>query len=1213
MKCGTTLRTIDAKRKDTEMFNAAKTTVFLATFLAANTLTFGLTIFDDFTQGAINDSPGATNSNGMDWVAIGPACLTAGNSSNNSTGVANTASNYSNIPACNITANSGIGNPDPVGGGALRLTNAVQSQAGAIVSRGTFPSNQGIQVIFTTYTYAGSGADGIGFFLQDGAVPTTLPYVGTNGNNGNYNIGVAGAGLGYTCSNIDSTHFNGLTGGYIGLGIDEFGNFTSPGLGTATGPRSIPNTISLRGAGNVSWYWLNSRYPSLYPTSAPSSSQSAMIRGTCSTGLVQAGVGPNIWFYGQVPIPLSYTTSALSWSAGILTVTVGGDSNIAFLVGDTINIATNGGNPPMVNGRSIVGSYVVTAVSGKTFSFKYPGGSTSYANQANGKITVNVMDYASIPESIKTLPGNTPLWTPVGTRSAATPITYKLSISPTGSLNFLYSYNGGAYQQVLTNQQITNSNGPIPEKFRFGFMASTGAYTAIHEIACFAVQPTESSSSAGANTIQAGEVRTGTQIYLASYNPNNWSGSLVSDAIVNTNGVISVSMASQWDGNCVLTGGGCASMGTVGGVPVKTITVQAPDSRSILTWNGTSGTPFRWANLTSAQQAVLNSTDSAGTKRLDWLRGVRTQEQANGGGLRTRIGVLGDIVNSSPTWIGPPTKNYTATFTDALTGAVGAETDYTVFKNRLATRLNVVYSGSNDGMLHGFRSGSNNVDGTYNPTNNDGYEVLAYMPSTVLSNSNVVGVSNPAYSHSYFVDEAPGSGDLYYKGAWHTWLVGGLGPGGAGIYALDVTDPTGITSSSIAFSENNAARLVIGDWTPASLTAATCVNALAGCGNNLGNTYGTPLIRRLHNGQWGIIFGNGFGSANGRAGVYIGLVNPGTGALSFYWLDTGNGDAASNANGIAYVSSADLDGDFIIDYLYAGDLRGNVWRFDLTSSNPANWAASKFGRPSATPLFVARDNSGNLQPITSSIAVTATLTENTQRLILGFGTGRATPFTISSATTYQGGTQTVYGIWDWDMTAWNSLSSTPYVALPQVTISPYLSFTRADLFTDTVASQTATTRTATTAVVCWKGNSACKSGNAQYGWKFDLPDSGEQVIYNPVFSGGLLLLNTTTPPGNSASKCTQMLPSGWTMGFDMTSGGGMPQNIFPASNGSFIPSSGAAISGLKQGAVGTPYIVTVGNKQYAISSNASGGAPSVNQLNTQGGVTVKRISWEQLR
>jgi len=103
----------------------------------------------------------------------------------------------------------------------------------------------------------------------------------------------------------------------------------------------------------------------------------------------------------------------------------------------------------------------------------------------------------------------------------------------------------------------------------------------------------------------------------------------------------------------------------------------------------------------------------------------------------------------------------------------------------------------------------------------------------------------------------PGSGDLFYEGQWHTWLVGGLGAGGAAIYALDVTDASN-------FTETGASSLVIGEWNAGSIA---CAN-VATCGNSLGgNTFGTPLIRRLHDGNWRSSSGNGFGSPSGDAGV----------------------------------------------------------------------------------------------------------------------------------------------------------------------------------------------------------------------------------------------------------------------------------------------------------------------------------------------------------
>ncbi len=175
-------------------------------------------------------------------------------------------------------------------------------------------------------------------------------------------------------------------------------------------------------------------------------------------------------------------------------------------------------------------------------------------------------------------------------------------------------------------------------------------------------------------------------------------------------------------------------------------------------------------------------------------------------------------------------------------------------------------------------------------------------------------------------------------------LVGGgrSGPGGSAIFALDVTNPT--TSN---FTEANAANLVIGEWTPASIA---CAN-LASCGSNLGNTYGTPQIRRLHDGKWAVIFGNGFGSTSGDAGIFVMTIGPAH-APTIYYLSTHTGSAAS-PNGIAFASPVDLDGDHITDYVYAGDLQGNLWRFDLTSSSETNWALTPgplFKTPAGQPI-----------------------------------------------------------------------------------------------------------------------------------------------------------------------------------------------------------------------------------------------------------------------
>jgi len=1064
---------------------------------------------DNFTGGSAS----------LSWIALNGACLTAGNGTGS-------------IPACNGLAYYGTqtqvgltNNTDPTGSGALRFTNGYPyyHENGGVILNTPFPSDQGVQVTFTTYTYGGDnsgghGADGIGFYILNG---TQAP-----------NLGSWGGSLGYSCSNSNSP-YNGMMGAYLGLGIDEYGNFLNQSDNTATGFGYQPGRIGIRGYGNVNLTSLQAINPS---------ATSSNVQSVCKYG----------------------------------------------------------------------GSYT------------YHG------------TTYTLPDYAAIPNAYKVMPSNQPIANEAATkRTQATPITYSLKITSAGLLSFGYYYNGGAYQSVVTNQDISAYNGPMPSSFLFGFGGSTGGSDNVHEITCFTASSIGSASSVGVNAIQSGQVKTSTQVYIAYYHSDDWWGQMLSQSLVTSGGNLTVSSIANWDANCVLTGGGCPAMGTdAQGNPLHSITLEPYTSRQILTWSGTAGIPFQTeTSLPSAMQSALDSMASSisstvtGQNILNWLLGDRSNEQTTGS-LRKRIGVLGDIIDSSPTFVGAPANVYPVTWSDALNGSAatlpengsGAQT-YPAFQSKFATRLNVVYDGANDGILHGFRTGNYNADGSYNSTYNDGYEVLGYLPATLLL-SNAPGLANPGYAHSYFVDATPGAGDLFYGSQWHTWLAGGLGQGGAAIYALDITDPT-------TFSLTNAAALVMGEWTSSTLS---CTNSST-CGANLGNTWGTPLIRRLHNGQWAMIFGNGFGSATGHAGVFIGLVNSSTGALNFLWLDTGTG-SSSSPDGIAYVSSADLDGDHITDYLYAGDLQGNVWRFDLTNINPSDWGVSKFGNSTATPLYTAKDGSGNVQPITTKLSVDATMINGMDRVMVTFGTGKKTLATAVTPDSYAGGTQSLYGIWDWDMSAWNTgvsvngstspssggvpPSSMQYASL---SVPPSTSLSRSNLQVQTVTSSTATTssgqvlgyRTTSSNNICWIGTLTCSTSNDQYGWYLDLPTSGEQVIYNPISNSGAFIVNTTIPPSASNSQCSPSTTTGWTMAFNIQTGGNFAQGFFPGSDGTYNTASGSSpINGIQMNAIGSGSIVNVGNSPYDVAQTPNGVAV-VTGINPQSGIIARRVTWTELR
>lgn len=1134
------------------------------------------TVSEDFT--------GASTSN--PWYSFADACLTAGTAA----GSQPSGGTGGQIPGCTaiqsvygenlVGGQNGVaGNtqtlPDPLGKGALRFTNGNPggyAQHGAIVSATPFSTGQGVSITFKTVTYRGNsggagldGADGISFFLMDASQAP--------------NIGSWGGSLGYTCSNVNPP-YTGLVGAYVGLGIDEYGNFLNgsswmagyTGPNPATGDNTTlgygykPNRIGMRGAGNIAWSWLNANYPTTYPSSFTSAQQQAAVQETCQHGVV--------------------------WDA--------------------------------VSNKAV-------KVSGST---------------------TPLMDYAPIPNAFVELPPTVTIANEAAmSRPAATPIFYQLKISQAGNLSLSYSINGGAYQQVIRSQNITTANGPLPANFLFGFAGSTGGSTNIHEILCFKAAPAVSASgSAGASEKQSAKLESGIQAYFAFYNPNNgWTGRVTASSLgFDSFGNVVIANIPNWDASCDLTGVAagttCATTGVAG-----PIAAQAPTSRAILSWNGASGVPFEWTNLTSAQQNTINSGDTSGSPslasqscqnnipataytpddRVKYLRGDRSCEITTAGlGLfRRRASVLADIVDSSPVWVGPPIAPYTSVWSDRLNPSdplpenAGSAQSYAQFVTAAQTRTNVVYVGSNDGLLHGFRSGSFDANGNFVGTLNDGQEVLAYMPGAVVQTIHAattnVDYSNAQYGHNFFVDATPGSGDVFYGGKWHSWLVGGLGPGGAAIYALDVTNPT-----SANFSEANAASLVVGEWTAATIA---CTN-VANCGTNLGNTYGTPQMRRLHDGKWAVIFGNGLGSASGDAGIYVMTIDPTSAAKTFYYLSTHTGSTTS-PNGISFATPADLDGDHMTDYVYAGDLQGNLWRFDLTSSSEASWAVSPgplFTTPAGQPITTA--------PVVASGAASAGMQA---QVMVMFGTGQKVPLSNANPASFAGGTQSLYGVWDWNMASWNSKSmGAQYASLaPAATGLGGANFTMGQanlqLQTVTINSTTQNRDIASNATICWAGQPSCAS-NKKFGWYLNLPGTQEQIIYSPELVAQALTVNSVVPAPNNPTSCAIPTDTGFTYVLSAMTGGAFNQVFLPPSeaansavntdprytdaNAIAMQTNATGSSFITANAAGTRFLVYETNQTEsgsgAAANNIAGGTLGLNlPPNTSG----RRLSWIERR
>ncbi|HJX34208.1 MAG TPA: PilC/PilY family type IV pilus protein, partial [Desulfatiglandales bacterium] len=378
------------------------------------------------------------------------------------------------------------------------------------------------------------------------------------------------------------------------------------------------------------------------------------------------------------------------------------------------------------------------------------------------------------------------------------------------------------------------------------------------------------------------------------------------------------------------------------------------------------GVPFREANLSNDQKTFLgNDWDTSGiTNIINFLRGDMANEKKNGGVFRNRTQKLGDIVHSSP-----------------------------LHKN------GILYTGGNDGMLHAFAgSDSGAVSG--------GQELFAYIPNLVFPN--LINLADPNYgfeSHAFFVDVTPSVADLW-RADISTMLVGSLGRGGKGLYAIDISRLSNETFTTEITSETILADRILWEY-PNTGTPTSEID-------NLGYTYSRPSIVKSNapdvtdeeQARWVVIFGNGYNSESGHAVLII--LDAITGTL-LKTIDTGIG----GCNGLSTPVSIDVPKsgstfDSRVDYVYAGDLKGNLWKFDLTSSNPDDWDIAYYEDTTPQPVFQARGAGGIVQPIVTKPDVMLHPEANFGYFVL-FGTGRYFGDTDLQNTSVQ----TIYGVWDY--------------------------------------------------------------------------------------------------------------------------------------------------------------------------------------------------------
>jgi len=380
--------------------------------------------------------------------------------------------------------------------------------------------------------------------------------------------------------------------------------------------------------------------------------------------------------------------------------------------------------------------------------------------------------------------------------------------------------------------------------------------------------------------------------------------------------------------------------------------IRAQASRRILFGSSNSLVDFNETNLTAAGKiGLFQNMCVAGSEKLSqcttldpaakpkvtaanlisYLSGTSTYEQSAASVedqvFRRRTSPLGDIGSAAPVYV----RKSPIGLTDA---------GFATFAAGTASRDGVVYVGANDGMLHAIKVQEDGTGGT---------ELWAYVPSMVMADMYRLADYNYGANHRFYVDGAPVVADVYDGTNWRTILVGGLGKGGRGYYALDITNPS----------------------SPALLWEFT--------DTDLGYSYGNPIVTKNKAGRWVVMFTSGYNNVSPGSGLgYLYVVDAVTGALlpnSKIATSAGSTGTPSNLGKInAWVDDAKVG---VAARVYGGDMLGNIWRFDFDD----NYAPS--GREA---MLLGR--TGSNQPITTKPALTEIIEGNYRYPVVSVATGR---------------------------------------------------------------------------------------------------------------------------------------------------------------------------------------------------------------------------------
>ncbi len=651
-----------------------------------------------------------------------------------------------------------------------------------------------------------------------------------------------------------------------------------------------------------------------------------------------------------------------------------------------------------------------------------------------------------------------------------------------------------------------------------------------------------------------------TFMFQSSYNTNGWVGDIRSFKVDPNTGAIDL-LSPEWSAANIWSSYNWSTYW---------------DNRVIATHNGTTGVPFRITSLAAGQLSHLGSDLAEQTMVLEYLRGRNNNEISNGGTLRSRSSRLGDIVHSSP-----------------------------VYHNGL------LYVGANDGMMHVVVAEGANA----------GQVLFSYIPGQVYPS--LAELSDPAYTHKYYVDLTPRVADRVPFGAGleKSILIGGLGQGGEGYFALDITGLTTFNSTSklwepTSVNEAAIASRVLWEFPSSSTSAAD----LADIGRSFSEVQIVRTNSTIH--PMVAIFGNGYNSVSGVSALFI--VNPVDGSvIRKFSLGTGPD------NGLATPTVTDVDADGKADYVYAGDLHGNLWKVNLTDSNTSNWDIAFADGVASRPLFTAVGPSGP-QPITSTPDVMLHPSKNGYLVV--FGTGKF----LGLSDTLDASQQAFYGIWDYadddDKSEYlgtfdplthqvSNLSTMSALFQHQVILDSY--FYDPDGDGDGELLRVTSAVPAADKLLFWLIEPDAQTGEmpnpasttANYvGWYLPLPQTGERVVTSSMIRDGRAvfisyspLLSPCSSGGNSILHQLNAADGSRsvTAVLDINRDGAVNSQDYiqitgPSGNPIMVPVSGIQRGGQLQ----SPAIIQFGRDEISYMSSTSGDIERVRGKGVKTGMTV---------